>query len=205
MKNQADNHGLFVIAGIFLVATIMRKSYKRGLIRAAFDGVSESVELCEITDYCSSANTLSIIDQSDIEEYPVYDAGGIVAHIDKYDFDFEYVAIIKDGSGVGRLQLCQAKSSIIGTLGALVPKGCSAKYLYAVLQSVDFRRFITGMAIPHIYYKDYKSVQVPFPEQIIQNEIEQILMKYDFICDNANNELLQLQLLKQSLLQALFI
>ena len=181
------------------------KSYKRGLLHLIFDDSLESVELYKIVNYCSSANTLSIIEQNNVGEYPVYDAGGIVAHIDKFDFDIGYVAIIKDGSGVGRLQLCQAKSSIIGTLGALVPKGCSEKYLYAVLQNIDFRQFITGMAIPHIYYKDYMRVQVPFPDKNTQNKIEQLLTKYDLICEKENSELLHLQQLKRSLLQALFI
>ena len=194
-----------MIAGIFRGFVGIMKSYKRGVIHELFHDQLKSVQLDEIVDYRSSINTLSIIDRSHVGEYPIYDAGGIVAHIDRYDFDSDYVAIIKDGSGVGRLQLCQAKSSIIGTLGALVPKGCSAEYLYAALQNVNFSPFITGMAIPHIYYKDYKSVRIPFPNANIRNKVEQALTKIDLICEKSNNILLQIQRLKQSLLQSLFI
>lgn len=59
------------------------------------------------------------------EFYPVYDAAGIAGYIDYYDIDSDYITIVKDGSGVGRLQKCDKKSSFIGTLGALVAKNCT--------------------------------------------------------------------------------
>ncbi len=148
---------------------------------------------------------MSAVEKHNTGTFPVYDASGKVAHIDSYDFDFEYVAIIKDGSSVGRLQLCKDQSSIIGTLGAIKPKGCSVNYLYVVLQSIDFRQFTTGMAIPHIYYKDYKSVLVPFPDKVTQNKIEMLLSKIDTIIAHESTMFNLLQLAKSSLLQQLFI
>ena len=138
-------------------------------------------------------------------EYPVYDAGGISMTVSTYDNDFEYTAIIKDGSGVGRVQLCQKYSSFIGTLGALIPIGCSNYYLYTVLQNIDFRQFITGMAIPHIYFKDYKSTLVPFPSATKRMHIESLSKYYDDRIENAEKTLALLLSLKAGFLQQLFI
>lgn len=181
------------------------KSYKRGLLHTFLDDICARVPLSEISEYYSSNNTMAIIEKHDAGAFSVYDASGKIAHIDGHDFDFDYVAIIKDGSGVGRLQLCEAQSSIIGTLGAIKPKGCSVDYLYAVLQNIDFRQFTTGMAIPHIYYKDYKCVLVPFPDKAAQNRIEMLFSKIDTVITHESALLDLLQLAKSSLLQQLFI
>ncbi len=181
------------------------KSYKRGALNQVFSKVTQRVPLSEISEYYSSANTMASITQVENGEYPIYDASGIVALIDKYDFSNSYVAIIKDGSGVGRLQLCQSKSSIIGTLGAIFPKHCTVRYLLAVLQTIDFRQFTTGMAIPHIYYKDYKNCSIPFPPQEQRNKIEKISTAIDFMIDKESRILSLLQQQKTSLMQQLFI
>lgn len=181
------------------------KSYKRGALNQLFSKITQRVPLSEISEYYSSVNTMASITQVENGEYPIYDASGIVAMIDKYDFSNCYVAIIKDGSGVGRLQLCQSKSSIIGTLGAIFPKHCTVGYLFAVLQTIDFRQFITGMAIPHIYYKDYKNCLIPFPPQGQRNKIERILTAIDFMIDKESRILSLLRQQKTSLMQQLFI
>lgn len=138
-------------------------------------------------------------------DYPVYDASGIALTIAKYDFKGEYVAIIKDGSGVGRLQLCSAKSSIIGTLGAILPVNCSASYLLAVMQMIDFKKYVTGATIPHVYYKDYKNAVIPFANEEQQKHIKEI---YDNLVRRNNLENTRLDALyslKAELLKQLFI
>lgn len=183
----------------------MLKSYKRGALNQFFSKITQRVPLSEISEYYSSANTMASITQVENGKYPIYDASGIVALIDEYDFANTYVAIIKDGSGVGRLQLCQSKSSIIGTLGAIFPKHCTVAYLFAVLQTIDFRQFTTGMAIPHIYYKDYKNCLIPFPPQEQRNKIERVLTAIDFMIDKESRILSLLRQQKTSLMQQLFI
>ena len=181
------------------------KSYKRGVLRHIFSGIDCSVPLYQISEYFSSSNTMAIIDSNETGEYPVYDAGGIITHIDRYDFDKPYVAIIKDGSGIGRLQLCQSHSSIIGTLGALFPVNCTVYFLYAVLQIIDFRQFTTGMAIPHIYYKDYRNIAVPYPDEKTRHTIENMASRLDEILYRESTMLCRLQKQKLGLLQRLFI
>ncbi len=53
------------------------------------------------------------------EGFAVYGADSIVGYIDNYQHKNEYISIVKDGSGVGRLNFCESKSSILGTLISL--------------------------------------------------------------------------------------
>lgn len=149
--------------------------------------------------------SLESIENKPSGHFPVYDASGISSYISDYRMESDYIAIIKDGSGVGRLQYCKEKSSFIGTLGGIVANGCSTAYLYAALQMIDFRQFVTGATIPHIYYKDYKNIAVPFPDFEIQRRIEGISKLLDRDIVIADEKLCLLNRLKAELMQQLFI
>ena len=181
------------------------KKYKRGALSRVFNDVLETVKLSDISNFISSARTLSTTLNGNKGIYPVYDAAGIAGYIDYYDIDSDYITIVKDGSGVGRLQKCDKKSSFIGTLGALVAKICTTDFLYAVLQTIDFSKFVTGMAIPHIYYRDYKSTLLPFPSEEKQHFISQLLKKFDIYIENETQKLTNMLAYKQGLLQQMFI
>ena len=181
------------------------KKYKRGLLSTIFSNITNCVPLKDICEYTSSAKTMSQIDSTPEGAYPVYDAGGVAAMVNFYDMENDYIAIIKDGSGVGRLQYCQAQSSFIGTLGGLIPKNCSTFYLYTALQTIDFKGYVTGMAIPHIYFKDYKNAVLPYPCEEKRAKIEAIFIKLDAKIAKAELLLSKFTELKKSLLQQLFI
>lgn len=123
------------------------------------------------------SSNLSINKLKDDEgDYPFYSAKGFVKNISFYHQEKDYLAIIKDGAGVGRVSFHPAKSSVVGTLQYLLPKeGFDLRFLYYYLLSVDFSKYFTGSTIPHIYFKDYKSE--PFPVLPIeeQKEIVEIL------------------------------
>ncbi|MBQ6524219.1 MAG: hypothetical protein IJI12_06110, partial [Atopobiaceae bacterium] len=62
--------------------------------------------------------------------YPVYGASGIVGYSTTYQNEVQYVAVIKDGAGVGRARLCEPMSSVLGTMQALIPnEGVDCDYL----------------------------------------------------------------------------
>ena len=54
--------------------------------------------------------------------YPIYGAAGYIGNIDFYHQEKEYIAVVKDGAGVGRTMFLPGKSSVIGTLQYIVPK-----------------------------------------------------------------------------------
>ena len=181
------------------------KRYKRGLLSLVFKGNFQMVKLADICDFVSSSHTISNLGARESGIYPVYDAAGLSMYIDTYDMHEEYISIVKDGSGIGRLQKCDKNSSFIGTLGALVAKNCEIDYLFAVLQTIDFSRFATGMAIPHIYYKDYKNTLIPLPSQDTQKNISRLFRNIDIHIEQNSIQLDKILVLKHGLLQQMFI
>ena len=119
-----------------------------------------------------SANKLSTCEG----DYPIYGASGLVKRVNFYQQEKEYLAIIKDGAGVGRVYHYEPKSSILGTLQYLFPKeNVNIRFAYYYLQSLDFAKYYQGAAIPHIYYKDYKNEKLVLPPLPEQQRIVRIL------------------------------
>ena len=112
-----------------------------------------------------SISKSSNIAQKDLENnegtYPIYGASGFIKNIDFYRFEEEYIAIVKDGAGVGRVMKLPAKSSIIGTMQGIIPnEKIDIDYLYYFLKAKRLEHYYTGATIPHIYYKDYKKEKI---------------------------------------------
>lgn len=128
-------------------------------------------EIKTIGDVCVSAS--SNVSQNklanDEGDYPIYGASGLIKKVSFYHQDKPYLSIVKDGSGVGRVTKMDAYTSIIGTLQYILPKeNIDLDYLNYSLMSVDFKKYVAGAAIPHIYFKDYKNepfLWMPLPEQ----------------------------------------
>lgn len=118
---------------------------------------------------CSSS-TLQESDVSEVGTYPVYGANGIVGYLDSYNTSDEAIYIVKDGSGVGSVTYVKGRCSATGTLNILTVKQYySLLFLYYLLKVFSFDTYKTGMAIPHIYFKDYGKAKIfcpPYPEQL---------------------------------------
>ena len=117
-------------------------------------------ELKTIGDVCISAS--SNVSQNkladDEGDYPIFGASGLIKKVNFYHRDKPYLSIVKDGSGVGRVTKMDAFTSVIGTLQYILPKeNIDLDYLNYSLMSVDFKKYVAGAAIPHIYFKDYKN------------------------------------------------
>ena len=143
---------------------------------------------------------------SESGEYPVYGASGNAGYLDEYLCNEDSILIIKDGSGVGTVSHVSGKYSVIGTLNYLTAKtGYSLNYLYFCLMSFNFEPFKTGMAIPHIYFKDYGRAKIWCPSLSQQNHVANTLSA---ISKKELIEKLMLQQLvsqKEYLLKSLFI
>ncbi|MBK9637735.1 MAG: restriction endonuclease subunit S [Bacteroidetes bacterium] len=107
--------------------------------------------------------------ENEVGEYPIFGASGLIKNVSFYHQDKPYLSIVKDGSGVGRVTKMDAYTSVIGTLQYILPNdGIDIDYLNYSLMSVDFKKYVAGAAIPHIYFKDYKSepfLWIPLSEQ----------------------------------------
>lgn len=148
----------------------------------------------------------SNIKQSDIAnmtgEYPIYGAAGYIGNVDFYHQEKPYVAIVKDGAGIGRTTLHPAKSSVIGTMQYLLPKdNVLPEYLCYVVRHMHLEKYFTGATIPHIYFRDYKNEQFNLDSLDKQAEIIEILGKAESIILKRRKELAELD----NLIKARFV
>lgn len=146
----------------------------------------------KIEDVCeresSNLKLSDVVDKSG--DYPIYGAAGYIGNIDFYHQENAYVAIVKDGAGIGRTLLCPEKSSVIGTMQYLLPKdNVLPEYLYYVLRYMHLEKYFTGATIPHIYFKDYKNEEFNFVSLERQEEIVNILGKCEKVIFYYNEQL----------------
>lgn len=150
-----------------------------------------------IKDICDKGS--SNLKQKDVQrfdgKYPVYGASGVIGKINDYHQDKEYIAIVKDGSGIGRVSFMPAYSSVIGTLQYILPKqGYNIKYISYCLQSLDLASSKQGAAIPHIYFRDYGEFLVNIEENIDKQQqivsfLDSEFEKIDALKANAETQL----------------
>ena len=141
----------------------------------------------------------SNISQKDLNEnqgnYPIYGASGLIKNVNFYTQEKEYIAIVKDGAGVGRTMLLPSKSSVIGTIQYIIPNNLlNIKYLYYAIVSMELSKYSSGATIPHIYFKDYKKEKIALISKSEQNKVVNIL---DIIIDIINKKKNQMELLEE--------
>ncbi|MCI8760613.1 MAG: restriction endonuclease subunit S [Clostridia bacterium] len=182
------------------------KIYKMGLIKEVLNS-SNKCKFGKLQTICQnlvSNITLSDI-KSDTSTYKIYGATGAIGNMSKYTLNKPYIAIIKDGAGVGKSFICEPFSSFLSTLIGLIPQNCTIEYLKIVLDNINFSKYTVGSTIPHIYFKDFKNEIVkilPYDEQIkISNISNNINLKIDM----SEQKLKLFQKMKKSLLQQMLI
>jgi len=168
----------------------------------------ETKTLGEVCKKGSSNVSLNKI-QDNEGEYPIYGAKGFLKKVDFYHQDKPYISIIKDGAGVGRVNLQEAKSSVIGTLQYIIPKDdIDINFLYYFLLGIDFEKYSCGAAIPHIYFKDYEKEEIKVPSLEEQEQIVKILDEvFESISkskENAEKNLKNAKELFESYLEEIF-
>ncbi|NMW82175.1 restriction endonuclease subunit S [Mobiluncus mulieris] len=135
-----------------------------------FVGECRRVKLNEI---CTKGK--SSLRQKDVfndGSYSVYGASGVVGTTCDYQNEIPYVAVVKDGAGVGRTSACEAMTSVLGTMQALIPNSnVERDYLLHLVRSLRLGEGFSGSTIPHIYFKDYGRIEVPLPSLEAQNQI----------------------------------
>ncbi|MEL0537317.1 restriction endonuclease subunit S [Staphylococcus debuckii] len=167
----------------------------------------KQVTIAEITSYVSSKKSSNQYNENEsIQGYPVYDAIREIGKESHYDMRTPYISILKDGAGVGRLNLRQGKSSVIGTMSYLLPHNTELKFLYYCLKMLNFKKYIIGSTIPHLYYKDYSKEKVFVPTTLEEQEkIGRFVFKLDASINNKSRKIELLKLRKKGLLQKIFI
>ena len=165
-----------------------------------------------INEICTKGT--SNLKQKDVEGengiYPVYGASGLISKVDFYQQENEYIAIVKDGSGIGRVTFLPPKSSVIGTMQYILPiKGFDIKYVCYCLQSLDLTKYKQGAAIPHIYFRDYGERLVNVTEDSKEQErivkiLDAAFEKIGRLKENAEKGLQEVKNLWQATVTRIF-
>ena len=162
-----------------------------------FVGECRHVKLNEI---CSKGK--SSLRQKDVINdgpYSVYGASGVVGTTSDYQNEIPYVAVIKDGVGVGRASACEPMTSVLGTMQALIPNpNVERDYLLYLVRSLRLGEGFSGSTIPHIYFKDYGKIEVPLPSLEAQKRIVSQLGLIEAQIEQAEAQTTQLDQLVKS-------
>lgn len=164
----------------------------------------EYKKLGEVCDKASSNVVINKV-ENDNGEYPLFGASGLVKNVSFFHRDAEYIGIVKDGAGVGRVDIYPPYSSLVGTMQYILPKDeCLIGYLKYFLIKLNLSKYVSGATIPHIYFKDYGKELIPVPSIEIQQSIVSELDLINELIAKKKAQLTDLDSLAQSLFYEMF-
>lgn len=195
-----------------LLKTLLQSSFnseQKSLIKGLCDKIFRHDKSVCLSDLVKCRT--SILQENEIAtyyngEYNVFGASGIIASINKYQFEDDGILVLKDGSKTGKIQYAEGKYSVVGTSVVLIPNNADdARYLYFAMQSIDFDKYKVGSGIPHIYFKDYSCERIYYPNPASRIRIAKALDAYETKVEIEKEMLSALQKQKAFLLQSMFI
>ncbi|GAA8089659.1 restriction endonuclease subunit S [Helicobacter pylori] len=163
-----------------------------------FNQAWQKVRLGDIANYLTSNLSVEQITQQG--KIKVYDVNNFIGYTDTtFISDKPYISIVKDGS-VGRVRILPPKTNILSTMGALIANHkTTTEFLFYLLSNFDFKNFISGSIIPHIYFKDYKEKTIFLPPLNEQIAIANILSALDNEIASLKNKKRQFENIKKTL------
>ena len=180
------------------------QSLIKGIAQNIVSNNKPNIRLSDCLD-CSS----STLQESDVCEtgiYPVYGANGIVGYLDNYNTEKEAVYIIKRWFRCWNRFLCYWKMLCNRDIEHLTSKRrLFTSIPYYMLKVFNFEPYKTGMAIPHIYFKDYGKAKIFCPSYTEQLKYARLLSAIDNKLSAEQSILTDLSLQKQYLLRQMFI
>ncbi len=169
-----------------------------------FNGEWEKKKLWEMCEYYTS--NLSVSDATSEGDFELYDASSVIGYTNKNIQQVDYITIIKDGSGVGRVRKLYAKTSFISTMGAFhASKNTDIDFLLCILINLNLTKYITGANIPHVYFRDYKHEELLFPNIEEQEKIGSFFKNLDTQVTLQKEKLQKLTNIKKAFLKKMFL
>ena len=165
----------------------------------------EMKKLYEICSKKSSNLSINKIEKNK-GKYKIFGADGFIKKVNFYLEENDFIAIVKDGAGVGRTMLCEKKSSVLGTMDLILPLPNNNLYfLLMIFKRINFKKYTTGSTIPHIYFKDYSRKKIKVPISSEQQKIASFLSSIDKKIEKVTKEIGGSKKFKKGLLQKMFV
>ena len=153
------------------------------------------VKLGDVCEKATSNIALKDLDNCD-GKYAIYGASGFIKNVNFYQRENPYIAVVKDGAGVGRVMKLPEKTSVIGTMQYIIPKdNVNIDYLAYAMENMNLSKYYTGATIPHIYFKDYQKEEIFLPSFEEQRKIAKTLDKVNDLIAKRKQQLEKLDLL----------
>ena len=155
---------------------------------------------------CKSFSTpLSQQDISKDGKYKVFGASGCVGYMNEYSCDKEYLGIIKDGAGVGRIIKYPKQTSLLGTMAYIVPNAnVNIGWLKYSIHSLELGKNNARTTIPHIYFSEYGNMFIDYcdiaEQQRIADFLDQKCAQLDEILQKTRDTIAEYKKLKQSVI-----
>ena len=176
---------------------------KRPALRfSGFDNDWEQRKLNELVTYHSSNLTAS--DARDVGKFDLYDANSVIGKTNIEPMNSEYITIIKDGAGVGRIRTMPQNTMFIGTMGGLQVNKSDINFIFSLLTRFDLGKEYSGSTIPHIYFKDYGNNDYYVPAKDEQQAIGQYFTNLDHLITLHQCKCKKLICIKKSMLENMF-
>ena len=116
--------------------------------------IPENWVWCRLGEVCDiyQPKTITTKEITKSGKYKVFGANGVIGYYDKYNHDFEEVAVTCRGATCGTVNMTEAKSWITGNAMVITPLNSyfSKKYLFYYLKNSNMEDIITGSAQPQI-------------------------------------------------------
>lgn len=166
----------------------------------------EMVKLKYIANSFSSSLSMdSVLDDG---LYEVYGASGFIGYKNDYKVNYKYIGIIKDGAGVGRTNIYEAKTNILGTMAYIYPKNSNNTNILFVKYAIDAMNLGKGdddkTTIPHIYFSKYGNNKIYHPssqeQQAIANFLDKKCGEIDSLKSDIQKQIETLQEYKKSVI-----
>ncbi|WP_149707465.1 restriction endonuclease subunit S [Campylobacter concisus] len=188
-----------------------KKQFKKALMqnlltaKIRFPQFQDEWKEIRLAETCRKINSnLTLNNLSSNHKFPTYDANGLVGYSDFFAFNREYITIVKDGAGVGRVRLVNGMTNFISTMmGIINRENSNIVFLNYIFKSINFNKFITGSTIPHIYFKNYSNIIIKLPNLNEQQKIAEVLTACDDEINLLNLKLENLKKQQQGLMQKL--
>jgi type I restriction enzyme S subunit len=108
--------------------------------------------------------------------YDYYGASGVIDKVDEYLFDDELLLIAEDGANLVLRNLplvviARGKFWVNNHAHILKPRRGSLDYFAGLLETIDFKPWITGAAQPKLTQERLMAIRVPVPPEAEQTEI----------------------------------
>ena len=198
---------LFTLLDVRITTQIRIIEKLQSLMKGLAEHLTEFTPNTKIAD-CLNCHS-SVLQENQVKsegKYKVYGANGVCGYSNRPAILENAILIVKDGSGVGNVSYATGEYSVIGTSNYLTAKsGYSLKYLYYSLMIFNFVPYRTGMAIPHIYFKDYGKALIYCPSLDKQVQIATILSKIEYMIETEKAITDYYQQQKRFLLESMFI